>query len=69
MKIKIREYSIKEKNFVGVTGLPMYAITIGKDSKTSKKSPLIVITSRVHSGETPGSNVFEGILNFITSDC
>ena len=32
------------------------------------KKPTIVITSRVHSGETPASIVFKGIFDFLTSD-
>ena len=32
------------------------------------RKPTIVITSRVHSGETPASIVFKGIFDFLTSD-
>lgn len=51
-----------------ICGLPLYAITISKDSKLYKKKPLVIITSRVHAAETPGSFVFEGIYNFLCSN-
>lgn len=52
-----------------ICALPLFIITIGRDSKTYKKRPVIIITSRVHAGETPGSQVFEGIYDFLVSDC
>jgi murein tripeptide amidase MpaA len=33
-----------------------------------KRKPVIFITSRVHSGETPASFVFKGMFDFLTSD-
>lgn len=50
-----------------ICGLPLYVITISKDSKNYKKKPIIIITSRVHAAETPSSYVFDGIYNFLTS--
>jgi murein tripeptide amidase MpaA len=47
--------------------LPLYAITVSKESKSYKRKPVILITSRVHAAETPGSWVFKGIFSFITS--
>lgn len=41
---------------------------IGRDQRSVKNNSIVLITSRVHSGETPGSEVFRGIYNFITSD-
>ena len=43
-------------------------ITISRDSKTYKRKPTIVVTSRVHAAETPGSFVYEGIFNFLCSN-
>ena len=51
-----------------ICGLPLYFITISRDSKTFKKKPIIAITSRVHAGETPGSFVNQGLFDFLTSD-
>ena len=48
--------------------MPLYKIVVSRDQKSSKKKPIVLITSRVHSGETPGSIVFQGIYDFITSD-
>jgi murein tripeptide amidase MpaA len=48
--------------------LPLYKIEISRDYRSLEKNPIVLITSRVHSGETPGSQVFRGIYNFITSD-
>lgn len=50
-------------------GIPLYKIVIARDQRCAKKNQIILITSRVHSGETPGSQVFRGIYDFITSDC
>jgi murein tripeptide amidase MpaA len=44
-------------------------ITISREAKKDKKKPVIVVTSRVHSGETPASIVFKGIFDFLVSDC
>ena len=46
----------------------MWAITISRDPLRIKKKPVILITSRVHSGETPSSLVFKGILEFLMSE-
>jgi murein tripeptide amidase MpaA len=51
-----------------VCGLPLWMITIGRDQTKLKKKPVIVITSRVHSGETPASLVFKGMVEFLLSD-
>jgi len=51
-----------------VCGLPLWVITISRDSNVTKKKPVIIITSRVHSGETPASLIFLGILEFLMSD-
>ena len=48
--------------------MPVWAITISREAKNVKKKPTIVITSRVHAGETPASVVFQGIFNFLVSD-
>ena len=49
-------------------GLPLWYITISRDSKNLKRKPNIIISSRVHSGETPASTVFKGIYDFLCSD-
>lgn len=49
-------------------GFPLYKIIVGRDQRSVAKNPIVMITSRVHSGETPGSEVFRGLYNFITSD-
>lgn len=46
----------------------MWLITIQKDTTKLRKKPIIFITSRVHSGETPTSQVFKGILDFLVSE-
>jgi len=35
-----------------ICGLPIWMITISRDAKALKKKPTIIISSRVHSGET-----------------
>lgn len=51
-----------------IGGLPMWMITISRESKKDKKKPVIVVTSRVHAGETPASTVFKGLFDFLISD-
>ncbi len=51
-----------------ICGLPLYQITISRDSKTYKRKPVVIITSRVHAAETPASYVFDGIYNFLCSN-
>lgn len=51
-----------------VVGLPLWQITISRSLKDLKKRPVILITSRVHSGETPASFIFRGIFDFLTSE-
>lgn len=51
-----------------ICGLPLYLITISKDSKTLRKKPVIIFTSRVHAAETPASYVFDGIYKFLCSN-
>lgn len=50
-----------------IAGLPLFQIIIGRDARSVKNNSIVLITSRVHSGETPGSEVFRGLYNFITS--
>jgi len=51
-----------------MSGMALYKIVIGRDAKSVRKNQIVLITSRVHSGETPGSEVFKGIYDFIISD-
>jgi murein tripeptide amidase MpaA len=51
-----------------ISGLPVFVITIGSDSRNYRKRPVIAITSRVHAGETPGSFVFQGIYEYLMSN-
>ena len=51
-----------------ICGLPLYQITISRDSKTYKRKPVVIITSRVHAAETPASYVFDGMYNFLCSN-
>ena len=51
-----------------ICGLPLWLITISREARNIRKRPTIIISSRVHSGETPASIVFSGILEFLTSD-
>lgn len=52
-----------------MSGIPLYKIVVSRDLRCARKNQIVLITSRVHSGETPGSEVFKGIFDFITSDC
>lgn len=61
-------YYKREELCRSVLGLPLWVITITRESNKLKKKPAIVITSRVHSGETPASLVFKGMLEFLLSD-
>ena len=49
-------------------GLPLWYITISRDKKSIQRKPTIIVSSRVHSGETPASTVFKGIFDFLCSD-
>ena len=51
-------YYRREELCRSVCGLPIWQITISRDSKPQKKKPVVLITSRIHSGETPASMVF-----------
>jgi len=51
-----------------LSGLPLYKIVISRDHKSMRKNQIVLITSRVHSGESPGSLVFKGIFDFLTSE-
>lgn len=61
-------YYKREELCWSVGGLPLWYITICKESKNYKRKPIIIITSRVHAAETPGSFVFLGIFNLLTSN-
>lgn len=61
-------YYKREELCRSICGLPIWVITITRESIRRTKKPVIVITSRVHSGETPSSLVFKGILEFLLSD-
>jgi len=61
-------YYKREELCRSICGLPIWVITISRESTRRTKKPVIVITSRVHSGETPSSLVFKGILEFLLSD-
>lgn len=47
--------------------IPLITITAHSNGALSSKREGIVITSRVHPGETNASYVFEGLLNYLTS--
>ena len=51
-----------------ICGLPLWQITITREPHRFRKRPIIVITSRIHAGETPSSLVFKGIIDFLLSD-
>lgn len=61
-------YYAREELCKTMSGMALYKIVIGRDSKSVRKNQIVLITSRVHSGETPGSEVFKGIYDFIISD-
>lgn len=61
-------YYRREELCRSVLGLPLWMITISREAAKIKKRPVIVITSRVHSGETPASLVFKGIFEFLMGD-
>jgi hypothetical protein len=59
-------YYRREELCRSICSLPLHVITVGHSILSYKKRPIIFITARVHSGETPGSNSLKGIYNFIT---
>lgn len=59
---------VREELCKTMSGMALYKIVIGRDAKSVRKNQIVLITSRVHSGETPGSEVFKGIYDFIISD-
>jgi len=48
--------------------MPLFKIVISRDQKALKKNQIVLISARVHSGETPASFAFKGIFDFLTSD-
>lgn len=61
-------YYSREEFCKTISGLALYKIVVGRDLRSVKKNQIVLITSRVHSGETPGSEVFKGIYEFIIGD-
>lgn len=61
-------YYSREELCKTMSGMALYKIVVGRDYKSVKKNQIVLITSRVHSGETPGSEVFKGMYEFIIAD-
>eukprot|EP01022_Parablepharisma_sp_SALTPOND_P016669 TRINITY_DN249_c1_g2_i2.p1 TRINITY_DN249_c1_g2~~TRINITY_DN249_c1_g2_i2.p1 ORF type:complete len:550 (-),score=29.03 TRINITY_DN249_c1_g2_i2:2303-3952(-) len=63
-----RIYYKRERLCYSLGGIPVYILTLTSPHADGlSKSKYIIITSRVHSSETPGSYKVEGILNFLLS--
>jgi len=61
-------YYKRELLCMSLGGIPVDCITLTSPQNNGlEKSKCIIITSRVHASETPGSYKIEGILNFLTS--
>lgn len=62
-------FTISSKMITKLKSLAGYKTsTKGSDNSTTNYKPAIVISGRVHPGETPASWMMKGILDFLTSD-
>ena len=72
---QMEEYSLSHKDLLvrqeimawSIGGQPIPLLTVSSPSQ-DKKRKWIVITARVHAGETVGSHKMEGVIRFLTSD-
>ena len=72
---QVEEYSLSHKDLIvrqeimawSIGGQPIPLLTVSSPSQ-DKKRKWIVITARVHAGETVGSHKMEGVIRFLTSD-
>lgn len=64
-----RIYYKREQLCTSLGGIPVFAITLTSPQNGGlDKRRYVIITSRVHSSEIPGSYKIEGILNFLLSE-
>uniref|UniRef100_T1JBE5 Peptidase M14 domain-containing protein n=1 Tax=Strigamia maritima TaxID=126957 RepID=T1JBE5_STRMM len=60
LSVDIIGYSLQHRS--------LSALTIGKGEAGAKQRKTVVITSRVHPGETPASYIVQGLVDYLTSD-